>query len=134
MTDSEKWAWWTLGAVGLTAAYFSFVAFLGDGPATQAVFALLALIAIPATSRRHLQGRKLDEREREISNTALLAGLRVLWLVFILLVLGFGFLKGDTSVTLPLWALTQTLWGASILVLTVAATTTLILYRRGQHA
>ncbi len=44
MSDSEKWAWWTLGVVALTiAAYGAFLAFLGHGPATSSVFALLAL-------------------------------------------------------------------------------------------
>jgi hypothetical protein len=136
MTTSEKWAWWTLGIVALTtAAYATFVALLRNGQAAQSVFALLALTAIPANSRRHLKGRRLDERERDISDKALLAGFRAVWVAFIGFVMAFGFIKGwDTSVTLPMWVLTSTIMWAMMLVLAVEATTTLVLYRRGQHA
>ena len=136
MTDSEKWAWWTLGIVALTAvAYATFVALLKNANAAQAVFALLALTAIPANSRRYFKGRRLDEREREISNKALLAGFRGLWIGLIGFVLPFGFIKGwDTSVTLPMWVLSSIIWWAATLVLAVEAITTLVLYRRGAHA
>jgi len=136
MTDSEKWAWWTLGIVALTAiAYATFVALLKNPNAAQAVFALLALTALPAHSRRYFTGRMLDERERDISNKALLAGFRGLWVVFIGFVLIFGFARGwDTSITVPMWMLSSTIWWAAMLVLTVEATTTVVLYRRGAHA
>ena len=136
MTDSEKWAWWTLGVVALTAvAFFAFVATLGSGPASQAVFALLALTAVPASSRRHFKGRAFDEREREISDKALLAGFRTLWLMFIGLVLTIGFVKGwDATLSLPVWMLSSTLMWAMVLVLAVEAATTMVLYRRGSHA
>ena len=136
MTDSEKWAWWTLGIVALTAiAYATFVALLGNPNAAQAVFALLALTALPAHSRRHFKGATLDERERDISNKALLAGFRGLWIALIGFVLIFGFARGwDTSVTVPMWTLSSTVWWAAMLVLAVQATTTLVLYRRGEHA
>ena len=66
MSDSEKWARWTLGVVALTiAAYGAFLVFFGHGPAISSVFALLALTSIPASSRRYFRGRRLDERERE---------------------------------------------------------------------
>lgn len=59
MTDSERWAIWTLGVVGLIViAWFAFVALLGSGPASQSVFALLALTAVPVNSRRY-QGEAL---------------------------------------------------------------------------
>ena len=84
MTDSEKWAWWTLGVVALTAvAFFAFVATLGSGPASQSVFALMALTAVPASSRRKFKGRQFDEREKEIAEKALLAGFRAVWVAFI---------------------------------------------------
>jgi magnesium-transporting ATPase (P-type) len=136
MTDSEKWAIWTLGVVALTAiAYFTFVALRGSGPASQAVFALLALTAVPASSRRYFKGRRFDEREREISGKALLAGFRALWVVFIGVVLTIGFVKGwDATLSLPMWMLSATLWWAMMLVLAVEAVTTLVLYRRGSHA
>jgi magnesium-transporting ATPase (P-type) len=136
MTDSEKWATWTLGVVGLTAiAYFTFVATLGRGPASQAVFALLALTAVPASSRRKLTGRAFDEREKEISAKALLAGFRALWLVFIGLVMTIGFVKGwEATLSLPVWMLTSTLWWGMMLLLAVQSVTTLLLYRRGSHA
>ena len=136
MTDSEKWAWWTLGVVALTAAaYTTFVALLKNANAAQAMFALLALTALPANSRRYFKGRMLDERERDISNKALLAGFRGLWIGFIGFVLLFGFTKGwDASVTLPMWALSSTICWAAMLVFTVEAVTTLVLYRRCQHA
>jgi magnesium-transporting ATPase (P-type) len=136
MTDSEKWAIWTLGVVALTvAAYFTFVALRGSGPASQAVFALLALTAVPVSSRRYFKGRTFDEREREISGKALLAGFRALWVVFIGVVLTIGFVKGwDATLSLPMWMLSATLWWAMMLVLAVQAVTTLVLYRRGNHA
>ena len=136
MSDSEKWAWWTLGVVVLTiAAYGAFVAFLGHGPATPSVFALLALTAIPASSRRYFKGRTFDERERAIANKALLAGFRAFWVAFIGLIVAIGFIKGwDATLTVPVWALAETLWWAVILVLGVQALTTIVLYRGGPHA
>jgi magnesium-transporting ATPase (P-type) len=133
MSDPEKWAWWTLGVVALTiATYGAFLAFRGHGPATSAVFALLALAAIPAASRRDLQGRTLDERERKISNNALLAGFRAFWLAFIVLILAIGFIKGwNSTLTVPVWVLAETLCWAAVLVLGVQALTTIVLYRGG---
>jgi hypothetical protein len=136
MTDSEKWARWTLGVVALTtAAYFAFVTGFGSQKAATAAFALLALTALPASSRRYFQGRRHDEREREISGKALLAGLRALWIVFVGMVLAVGFAKGwEGSITLPLWMLNQFLYWSMALVLAVEAATTLVLYRRDAHA
>ena len=136
MSDSEKWAWWTLGVVALTiAAYGAFLAFLRHGPATSSVFALLALTALPASSRRHFKGRTFDEREREIANKALLAGFRAFWLAFIGLILAIGFTKGwDTTLTVPVWTLEETLCWAAALVLGVQSLTTIVLYRGGSHA
>lgn len=133
MTDSEKWACWTLGVVALTAiAFFTFAVLLGKGPASQAVFALLALTAVPTIKFR---GRKLDEREKEIAEKAQLAGFRTLWLVFIGVVMTLGFVKGwDTTLSLPVWMLSSTIYWALMLVLAVEAATTLVLYRKGGHA
>ncbi len=136
MSDSEKWAWWTLGVVMMTiAAYGAFLAFLGHSPAIPSVFALLALTALPASSRRHFRGRTLDEREREIANKALRAGFSAVWLAFIGLILAIGFIKGwDTTLTVPVWTLLEAVWWAAILVLGVQSTTTIVLYRGGSHA
>jgi hypothetical protein len=136
MSDSEKWGWWTLAVVALTiAAYGAFCAFLGHGPATSSVFALLALTAIPASSRRHFKGRTFDERERGIANRALQAGFSVFWLAFVGLVLGAGFIKGwDSTLTVPMWTLDETLWWAATLVMGVQALTTVVLYRGVSHA
>jgi hypothetical protein len=136
MTNSEKWSIWTLGVVALTAiAWFTFVALLGNGPASQSVFALLALTAVPVNSRRKFKGRQFDEREKEIAGKALLAGFRALWLMFIGVVLTIGFVKGwDATLSLPVWMLSSTLWVAMMLVLAVESATTLLLYRRGSHA
>jgi magnesium-transporting ATPase (P-type) len=136
MSDSEKWGWWTLGAVALTiAAYVAFVAFLGHGPATSSVFALLALTAIPASSRRHFKGRNFDEREREIALKAFSASFSVFWLVFVGLILVAGFIRGwDSTLTVPMWALEETLWWAASLVMGVQALTTVVLHRGVPHA
>jgi hypothetical protein len=136
MSDSERWAWWAIGVVVLTiAAYAAFVAFLGHGPATSAVFALLALTALPASSRRYFTGRTFDEREHAIASKALLAGFRAFWVAFIGLIVAIGFIKGwDATLTVPVWALAQTIWWAVILVLGVQALTTILLYRGGPHA
>jgi magnesium-transporting ATPase (P-type) len=136
MSDSEKWAWWALGVVALTiAAYGAFVAFLGLGPATTSVFALLALTAIPASSRRYFKGRRFDERESAIASKAVRAGFTAFWMVFVGLIVAIGFIKGwDATLSVPVWALQQTLWWAVILVLGVQALTTILLYRGGPHA
>ena len=136
MSDSEKWAWWTLGVVVATiAAYTAFRAFLGHGPATLSVFALLALTALPASSRRHFQGRTFDEREREIASKALRLGFSAFWVAFIVLILAVGFIKGwDATLTVPVWTLGEVVCWASILVLGVQAITTIVLYGDGSHA
>jgi len=136
MSDSEKWARWTLGVVVLTiGAYCVFVAFLGHGPATSSVFALLALTAIPASSRRYFKGRRFDERERQIANQALRAGFSAFWLAFVGLIVATGFIKGwDATLTVPVWALTETLMWAATLIWGVEAATTIMLYRGGPHA
>ena len=135
MSDSEKWGWWTLGVVVLTiAAYGAFVAFLGHGPATSSVFALLALTAIPASSRRYFKGRTFDERERQIAHRAGAAGFSVFWLAFVGLVLGIYFIKGwNATLTVPVWALEETLWWAASLVMGVQALTTIVLHRGVPH-
>jgi hypothetical protein len=136
MSDSEKWARWVLGVVFLTiGAYAAFLLFLGHGPATSSVFALLALTVLPASSRRHFRALGFDEREREIANKAWRAGFSAIWLAFIGLVLAIGFVKGwDATLSLPVWNLEESLWWAWLVVLGVEATTTLILYRGGAHA
>jgi uncharacterized membrane protein len=136
MSDSEKWAWWALGVVVLTiAAYGAFVAFLGHGPATSAVFALLALTALPASSRRYFKGRTFDEREREIANKALRAGFSVFWVAYVGLNMAIYFIKGwDATLTVPVWTLPEAIWWPVILVLGVQALTTIVLYRGGPHA
>ena len=113
-------------------AYFAFVALLGSGLASQSVFALLALTAVPANSRRYFKGRQFDEREKEISGKALIAAFRALWVVYIGLVMTIGFVKGwESTLSLPVWMLCATIWWAMALVLAVEAATTLVLYRRG---
>jgi len=136
MTDSERWAWWTLGVVALTtAAYFAFVARFGSPMAATAVFALLALTAVPASSRRYFNGKRMDEREQVIADKALLAGMRALWLAFIALVLSVGFAKGwNASITLPVWQLQAMIYWSVMLLLAVEAATTLVLYRKNAHA
>ena len=130
MTDSEKWAWWTLGVIALSLiAFFALVAILRNVPASQSAFALLSLAAIPAIRR---QRKLVDERDREISGKARLAAFCAVWVAFIGLVMTIGFVKGwDATLSLPVWMLCATTWWAAILVLTVEAATTLVLYRRG---
>jgi hypothetical protein len=131
MSDSEKWARWTLGVVALTiAAYGAFLVFFGHGPAISSVFALLALTSIPASSRRYFRGRRLDEREREIANKALLASFSAFWLAFCGLIMTIYFIKGwDATLTMPVWVLLETLMWSTSLVLAVQAVTTIKLYR-----
>jgi len=131
MTDSEKCAWWTLGIIALTIlAWAAFVAFLKNVPAASSMFALLALTAIPAARRK----RPLDERESAITHKALLAGLRAVWVAFIALVIGVGFVHGwDSTLSIPMWLLSSTIWWATMLLLVVECIATLMLYR-GDHA
>jgi len=136
MTDSEKWAVWTLGVVALTtAAYFIFVALRGNGPATISVFALLALTAVPKNSRRGFMGRRLDEREKEIAHKALLASFRAMWVVVVAGFVILGRVKGwDATLSLPMWKLAEAIWWLGTLMLAVQAAITLVLYRRGSDA
>jgi magnesium-transporting ATPase (P-type) len=133
MTDSEKWAMWALGVVALTiTTFFILVAVLKSVAASQAAFALLALMAFHPRSRRKIKGPDYDEREREIAGKAQLAGFRAMWVVFIGLVLTIGFVKGwDATLSVPVWSLSATVWWAVMLVLAVESVTTLVLYRRG---
>jgi hypothetical protein len=135
MSDSEKGAWWTLGVVVLTiAAYGAFVAFLGHGPATPSVFALLALTAFAPSSRRYFTGRRFDEREYQIAGKANRAGFGALWLAFVGLIMAVYFIKGwDATLSVPVWILMETLWWATTLLLGVEALTTVVLYRGGFH-
>ena len=136
MSDSERWGWWTLGVAMMTiAAFVAFFAYVGYGPAINSVFALLALTALPASSRRHFVGRIFDEREREIANKAFRAGFSAFWLGFIALILAIGIIKGwDTTLTVPVWVLVEVVFWAWILILCVQAMTTIILCRDGSHA
>jgi hypothetical protein len=131
MTDSEKWAWWTLVGVGLTViAIFTFLALRGGPP--RMTFSLIVLSALTANRRRRPEGRQFDEREKEIAAKALMAGFRALWVAFIGGALTIGFVKGwDATLSLPVWKLTATVWLAAMLLLTVESVTTLVLYRRG---
>jgi hypothetical protein len=135
MTDSEKWAIWTLGVLALTIiAFFTFVALLGSGPASQSVFALLALTAVPASSRRHFKGRVFDEREKDIAGKAMLASFGAIWVAFVAVVVILGFVKGwDATLSLPMWKLSSILYWSMMLLLAVQAVTTLVLYRKGGH-
>jgi len=136
MSDSEKWAWWTIGVVALTiASYGAFVAFLGHGPATSSVFALLALTALPAFSRRHLEGPSFDEREREIASKAQMAGFSAFWLAFVSVIVAIGVVRGwSGTLTLPVWMLSEIIFWAFILVMSVQSVATIVLYRGGAHA
>jgi hypothetical protein len=136
MTDSEKWAVWTLGVVALTViAFFTLVAVLKNVPASQAAFALLALTALHPSSRRKFTGPEFDEREREIAVKAQMAGFGAVWVAFIGVVIILGFVKGwDATLAVPMWRLSSSIMWAMILLLTVQCVTTLVLYRRGNHA
>jgi len=136
MSDSEKWAWWTLGVVVLTiAAYGAFVAFVRSGPAANSVFALLALAALPASRRRYFPCRHFDERERAIASKAALVGFYAFWLAFAGLINAIGFIKGwDATLAVPVWTLIETLCWALILVVGVQSLTTIVLYRGGPRA
>ena len=74
----------------------------------------------------------MDERDKEISDKALLAGFRALWVAFIGLALTIGFVKGwNATLSVPVWMLSSSIVWAAMLLLAVEATTTLVLYRRG---
>ena len=136
MTNSEKWAIWTLGVVALTiTAFFTLVAVLKNVPASQAAFALLALTAFHPRSRRKITGPEFDEREKEIALRAQRAGFSALWVAFAGVVVTIGFVKGwDATLVVPMWKLTSSLWWGTALMLTAQCVATLVLYRRGSHA
>jgi len=133
MTDSEKWAVWALGVVTLTLiAWFSLIVWCPYRPVSNAAFSLLALTAIPRSSRRYfIKGGRFDERERAISDRALLAGFRGVWLALVAVPLAAAAMKGwSGTLVLPVWVLTASLMGAVLLLLAVQSVTTLVLYRR----
>jgi len=134
MTDSEKWAIWTLGVVALTtAAYFIFVAVRGHVPAAMSVFALTALVALPKAG--HRSWRSLDERERGIAHKALETSWRAGWLMAIALSLIIWRAKGwDMAFALPMWKVLLAIWWLGTLMLAVRSVATLVLYRRGSNA
>ena len=136
MSDSERWAWWIVGVVALTAvAYGSMFAFFGHGPWSIAAFAVLALTAVPASSRRRFRGRRFDERESEIASKAQRTGFGACWVVAVTLVLGMWFLKGwDAVLRVPVWTLMEWLQFAYMLILAVEATATIALCRKGSDA
>ena len=133
MTDSEKWALWTLGVVALTTtAYFIFVALRGHGPAAMSVFALTALAAVPKGG--HRSWRCLDERERGIMYKALLAGYWVMCLAAAALIVIISWIRGwDMTLALPVWKLCEAVWWFGLLMLAVRCVATLVLYRRGSN-
>jgi len=122
--------------VALTiAAYGAFVAFLGHGPATFSVFALLALTSVPASSRRYFKGRRFDEREQQIASKANRAGFGAFWVAFVGLIMAIYFIKGwNATLAVPVWTLTETLMWGFILIVGVEAVTTIMLYRGGPRA
>jgi hypothetical protein len=136
MTNSEKWAWWTLGVIALTLiAFFALVAILRSVPASNSALALIALTALHPRSRRKFKGPDFDEREKKIAERALLAGFRAVWVVLFGTVMTIGFVKGwDATLSLPVWMLGFIIGWAMALLLAVEAATTLVLYRRGSHA
>ena len=133
MTDSEKWAWWTLGIIALTiVAWGTFMAVMRNAAAASSAFALLALTAVPAMKNKRIRIR--DERESAISNRALLAGMRAVWVSFIALFVTTGFVKGwDATLSVPMWMFSSAIIWASMLLLAVESIVTLVLYR-GAHA
>lgn len=135
MSDLEKAAWWMIGVAALTVvAYVTMFAFLGHQPAVASAFALLALAAVPAVSRRQFRPQPPDERDREIAARAVRTSLSVLWIVLVFLSIGTGFIKGwDSVLTVPVWMLAEAVWFAVILVLGVQAVTTVQLYRGGPN-
>ena len=133
MTPSENWAIWTLGVIALTiTAFFTLVAVLKSVSASQAAFALLALMAFHPRSRRKITGPEFDEREKEIALSAQRAGFSAVWVAFTAVVVTIGFVKGwDATLVVPMWKLTSSLWWGTALMLTVQCVATLVLYRRG---
>ncbi len=132
MTESEKWAIWTLGVASLTLiTWLALAAWLG-GPVAGAAFSLLALTAVPRSSRRHfIKGGRFDEREQVIADKALLAGFRGVWVALVAVPVAAGLVKGwNGTLVLPVWVLTSSLLWAVLLLLTVESVTTLVLYRR----
>ncbi len=138
MTNSEKWAIWTLGVVATAAvAWFTFIALRGSGPASQGVLALsLALTAIPKSSRRYfIKGAQFDEREKEIASKAMRVSLKALAVGLIAVAVGTTYGKGwDSTLSLPVWELGTIIWWSALLVLAVQSVATLVLYHRGSRA
>jgi hypothetical protein len=122
--------------MALTAvAYAVLFAFVGHTPVLSVAFSLMALTAVPASSRRKFHGRDLDERERAIANKALRAGFSAVWVALMLLAIGIGMIEGWlTVVSAPAWTLAEGFWWAAILMWTVQAVTTIACYRSGSHA
>jgi hypothetical protein len=122
--------------MALTAvAYAVLFAFVGHTPVIIVAFSLIALTAVPSSSRRKFHHRDLDERERAIANKALRQGFSAMWVALTLLAIGIGMIEGWlTVVSAPAWTLAEGLSWAAILMWTVQALTTIVCYRSGAHA
>lgn len=124
MASLEKRAWFQLGVVAMTiVTWLLLFSVTRSVAASMAAFALLGLTGLPGPNRV----RTLNDRDREIAESAFLAAAKC-WFAFIALVpLVAGFAWGwETRVELGLIA--QVTWAGWIVVLLVRSAMTIRLY------
>lgn len=137
MNVQERRAWFTLGIIGLVAVGYGFLAGVMRFPwfastGMFGVFGLLGLTGVIGRGERRAGLVVSDERDRDIDRRSTLAGYSVFWLAFVLACMAPFFIKGpNASVTLPTVVLTTPVYIGMMIVFTVKALVTVILYRRG---
>jgi hypothetical protein len=140
MHVQEKQAWFTL-VVGLATVIvfgvvFALCKIFGHPPTVAfASFALFALTGFEGhIGRREKKTGKvtMDERDLEIARAALLAAYSVFWVLFVLAAVGPMFIFGnDAKITIDVSDIAMVCFPAMLVVFTVRALVTIILYKKG---
>lgn len=139
----ERQAWFTLGVasvalIGYLTLYL--VVVRGFGLSAEPLFAIFGLFGFTGLQnyfvrRERREGKvALDERDHEIARQANLAAFSVFWVVFVAACMAPFFIKGpNATLTVRTSTLSMTVLVGMLIVFTVRALATVILYRRGAH-
>jgi len=130
MAEFEKYAWWNLCVAVGTVVLFAALCIVTRKPAaSMAAFSILALSGCPFF---RLRPPAADERDREIDRRSTTVAMGFFWLVFVIAGVGPGFALGwDTLVRVPVWAFSQVISAAWIVILAAKSAASIRMYRAG---